>query len=214
MTFETTMIFAFSLLLAWIKPGPGQAFIITRALNDGFLPALYIIFGIILSCQIFFLVAVLGFGVITQFFEAAGLYFKILGGGYLIYMGYSALGDLNSGLWKGRLDHAKRDGFAENFFPAMMITLANPISIFYFLSMMPALVPLGDLTVQDVIVGLGIIAAVGFMVDSIIALFVVQVKEALAETSFIRRINLFTSISFILIGGFFLYSAAFELFYK
>lgn len=45
MTFETGFIFAISLILLWIKPGPGQALKITRALNDGFIPAFAIILG-------------------------------------------------------------------------------------------------------------------------------------------------------------------------
>jgi threonine/homoserine/homoserine lactone efflux protein len=209
MTFETALVFTISLILLWIKPGPGQALKVTRALNDGYLPAFYIVLGVITACEIFFLSAVLGLGIISQFFESTGFYLKLLGAGYLLYLGYRGLSNIEKGVWQGRSDKTQKQHFVENYFPALGLTLANPLPIFYFLGMMPTLVPVGEFAMRDIAIGMTIIAAVGFCVDTLLIGLVSQTKEALANTTFVKRINIFTSIGFILIGTFFLYSALF-----
>ena len=207
MTFESAIIFALSLILLWIKPGPGQALKITRALNDGFLPAFYIILGVIVACEIFFLVAVLGLSVFSQFFQSSGVILKLLGAAYLFYLGYKGLSNLDKGAWTGRVEKTHKRHFIENFGAALILTLANPLPIFYFLGIMPTLVPLGEFSTMDIIMGMGIILFVGLQIDTLLILLVTQTKEALSNTNFVKRINIFTSISFLILGAFFLFSA-------
>jgi len=209
MTLETILIFAISLILLWIKPGPGQALKITRALNDGFLPAFAIVLGVITACEIFFLSAVLGLTVVSAFFESSGFLLKLIGACYLLYLGYKGLSNIEKGVWKGRLDQTRKRQFFENYGAALLLTLANPLPIFYFLGMMPTLVPVGDFMLFDILIGMGIIAFVGLQVDLLLIVLVTQTKQALSDTKFVKRMNLFTSIGFILLGAFFLYSAFF-----
>gem|GEM_PF-4167436 len=68
------------------------------------------------------------------------------------------------------------------------------------------LVPLGELGVKDIVVGTIIVTYVGLIVDTIIAALAWQVRETLSDTKFIRKINLVTSIGFILIGAFLIFS--------
>ena len=207
MTIETAFIFAISLILLWIKPGPGQALKITRALNDGFLSAFAIILGVITACEIFFLAAVLGLSMVTAFFESAGFILKIIGSIYLFYLGYKGLSHIEKGVWRGRVDQTCKRQFFENYGAALLLTLANPLPIFYFLGMMPTLVPVGEFMMSDIMIGMGIIAFVGLQVDILLVILVTQAKEILSDTEFVKRINLFTSIGFIALGAFFLYSA-------
>jgi threonine/homoserine/homoserine lactone efflux protein len=210
MTLETSFIFIMSLTLLWIKPGPGQAFKITRALNDGFLAAFYIALGVTTACVIFFLIAILGLNFVTQFFDKAGFFFKLFGAAYLFYLGIKGLQNIEKGKWQGRSDKSNKKKFIENFPPALFLTLSNPLPIFYFLGIMPTIIPIGSFTLQDILMGVGIIIAVGLTVDILLILLVSQVKEVLSETKFIKSINLITSIGFILIALFFLYSALFQ----
>lgn len=209
MTAETIFIFIMSLILLWIKPGPGQALKITRALNDGFLSGFYVAMGITTACVIFFLVAVLGTSVLTNFFNDISLFLKLLGGSYLIYLGYKGLKNIESGQWKGRLDKSNKKKFFENFSLGFFLSLANPLDIVYFLGIMPTLVPLGEFTTQDIAMGVLIVIAVPLIVDGTILLLVHQTKEALSDTAFVKKINSVTSIGFILIGLFLIFSAFF-----
>lgn len=60
MTIETSFIFIISLILLWIKPGPGQAMIVTRALNDGFMAGFSIALGIVTGSLFYFLISAIG----------------------------------------------------------------------------------------------------------------------------------------------------------
>jgi threonine/homoserine/homoserine lactone efflux protein len=209
MTLETAFIFIISLFLLWIKPGPGQAFKITSALNNGFWPAFYAATGIIASCLIFFLVAVLGLKVITEFFYDMRAILKFAGGAYFLYIGYKGLINIRSGKWKGRTSTSHKQSLIENFSAGFLLSISNPLDIVYFLGIMPTLVPVGTLAISDIFLGMGIIIGVALTVDVLILLLVGQTKEALSNTNFVRRINLITSIGFVLIGLFLLYSALF-----
>lgn len=206
MTLETGFIFAISLILLWIKPGPGQAAIITRALNDGFFAGWCVAMGIVTGGVIFFLVSVLGVVFIEKYIVEMGIIFKILGSGYLFYIGYKGLQNIDSGQWSGRQDTHSRKEIIKNYTTGLLITMANPFAIFFFIGIMPTLVPLGELTVNDIVIGAIIVAYVGTMVDTIIAALAWQVRETLSDTKFIRKINIITSVGFIAIGAFLILS--------
>ena len=123
-----------SLILLWIKPGPGQALKITTTLNSGFLAGFYIVLGIITGCVIFFLVAVLGTNFITNFFNDAGFYLKIIGGCYLLYLGIKGLNNIKKGQWTGPSEKSSKETFIENYPLGLFTNLANPLPIFFFLS--------------------------------------------------------------------------------
>lgn len=209
MTLETAFIFAMSLALLWIKPGPGQAFKITRALNDGFFAAFYIVLGIITACVIFFLIAILGLEIFTRFFDKAGSLFKLIGAGYLLYLAVMGFMNIQKGHWQGRLDTTHKKKFIENFPPALLLTLSNPLPIFYFLGIMPTLIPIDNFTITDIIAGMSIIIAVGLIVDTLLILLVSQVKEVLSEEKYVKTLNILTSTGFLLLALYFIYAALF-----
>jgi len=209
MSFETSFIFAISLILLWIKPGPAQAFKITRAVNDGFWPAIYAASGIITGCIVFFLVAVLGLQLITEFFYDIRSILKFIGGLYFLYIGVQGFKNIRSGQWAGRVSTSNKKSFFENFGAGLLLTFGNPLDIVYFMGIMPTLVPVGSFTTQDIILGISILAGIGLIVDTLILLLVGQAKQALSDTNFVQRINIITSGGFILIGLFLFYSAFF-----
>ena len=206
MTFETGLIFAISLILLWIKPGPGQAAIITRSLNDGFLAGWCVAMGIVTGGVFFFIISALGVAFIETYVSEISIIFKFLGALYLFYVGYKGIKNIESGQWHGRKDTATRKEILKNYMTGLLITLANPFAIFFFIGILPTLVPLGDLSIRDIVVGAIIVMYVGFIVDTIIALLASQVKQTLSNTKFVRKINIITSIGFILIGAFLLFS--------
>ncbi len=209
MSLETLAIFALSIALLYIKPGPNQAMKITRALNDGFFPAWFFTLGATSTVIFYFMIAGLSATIAHILIDSIGFYFKVIGGIYLIYLGYKGFSNIEKGLWKGRVDQDKKRAFIENYSLGIVMTLANPITIFYFVGIVPNFIELGTLGWTDILLGVGIIIIVGNMADILLITLVTQVKEALSDTKFVQRINIFTSIGFILIGAFFLYSAIF-----
>lgn len=207
MTLETGFIFTIALILLWIKPGPGQAAIITRALNDGFFGGFWIAMGIVTGSVIYFIISAVFAVTAENYIDEIGYVFKLVGALFLFYLGYQGMKDINSGHWKGRQDRLTRKDHLKNYITGLLITLANPLAILFFVGILPTLVPLNDLTWVDIVIGACIVAYVGTIVDSIIAALASQVRATLSDTSFIRKINIVTSIGFVLIGGFLLFSA-------
>lgn len=209
MTLEIALIFATSIILLYIKPGPNQAMKITRALNDGFLPAWFFTLGATSTVIFYFIIAGIGATLAQSIMDSIGLYFKLIGGIYLLYLGYKGLSNIEKGLWQGRVDQTNKRAFIENYSLGVVMTLANPITIFYFLGIVPNFMEMGGLGIDDIAIGIFIIIFCGNMADVLLITMVTQAKQALSDTNFVKRINLFTSIGFIIIGGFFLFSAFF-----
>jgi threonine/homoserine/homoserine lactone efflux protein len=209
-TIETTSIFIISLILLWIKPGPGQALKITTTLNSGFIAGLYVALGIITGCSIFFLVAVLGTNFVTAFFNDASFYLKTLGGCYLIYLGMRNLRNITINLPKKDSEKSSSARFIKNYPLGLLATLANPLPIFFFLSIIPTLVPVGELNIKEIVIGISIIACVGLIVDGLLIILVHLAKEVFSETKVIKRTNIISNVGFILIGLFLLYAAFFQ----
>jgi threonine/homoserine/homoserine lactone efflux protein len=207
MTFESAFIFVITLILLWIKPGPGQAAIITRSLNDGFWPAMALAFGAMVGGAIFFVIAVLGISIIVDNVASIGFVLKLIGAGYMFYLGYQGLRDIESGRWTKRKDTISRTDLAKNFSTGLLIELSNPITIFYFIGLLPTLMPVADINAWGIALGVMLILYPGMVFYMIVITMAVQVKETLKSTRIVKRINLITSISFILIGAFFLFSA-------
>lgn len=209
MTPETILIFGMSIILLYIKPGPNQAMKITRALNDGFLPAWFFTLGATSIVIFYFILAGVSATVAHILTDTVGFYFKIIGGLFLFYLGYKGILNLERGVWKKPVDRGNKKAFVENYTLGVVMTLANPITIFYFVGIVPNFIALGTLEFQDLLIGAIIIFCVGNLADTILIGLVTQVKEALSNPIIVKNINLFSSIGFIALGTFFFYSAFF-----
>jgi len=207
MTIETGFIFAISLIILWIKPGPGQAAIVSSSLNNGFFAGFSVAMGIVTGMVIFFLVSAFAASFIGNYINEIGFVFKIIGAVFLFYIGYQGLQNIHSGQWENKNKKISKKDILKNYMAGFLITLANPFVIFFFIGILPSLVPLGDLDGYDILIGACIVAYVGFITDTIIAALAAQVRQTLTSEIFIKRINIATSIGFILIGCFLLFSA-------
>lgn len=207
MTVESIFIFVISLILLWIKPGPGQAAILTRALNDGFLPAFFLAFGAMVGGAVYFVIAVLGVTVISDNSSSIAILLKFIGAAYLFYLGYTGMRDIKSGQWHGRKDALSKKNLAKNFGTGLLIELSNPITIFYFLGLLPTLMPINEITSWQIVIGAFLIIYPGLVFYSVVIGLAVQIKQTLSNTKFVQNINLFTSLGFIAIGVFLLISA-------
>ncbi|MCI5059681.1 MAG: LysE family translocator [Alphaproteobacteria bacterium] len=209
MTVETIFIFAMSIALIWVKLGPGQALKITSGFDNGFWAGMSVALGIVLSCNIYFLVAALGSVFVTNFFNDIGFFFKIIGALYLFYLGYQGLENAEKGLLKVSAGSVPKPQYIQKFMAGLILGLGNPIAIVYFISILPTLVPVDMLSVQDILAAMTIMTVIGLIIDSLILLLVSQTKQALSDTKIVRSINTATSIGFVCIGLFLLYSAFF-----
>ena len=87
MTLLSTLSFTIAMLVLAASPGPGVFSTVSRSLSCGFRPALAVISGIILGDIIFLLFAIFGLAILAQTLGSFFIIIKLLGGGYLIWLG-------------------------------------------------------------------------------------------------------------------------------
>ncbi len=205
MTGETIFIFFIAIVLLWIKPGPGQALRITTTLNDNFMAGFAISMGVVVTCNIFLLIAILGASLMANILGDVSLFFKIFGGFYLIYLGVKGFSPNNNEEEPDEKFNKKK--FLKYFSFGLLVALSNPIDIFFFAGILPSLVDIATLTMQDIIIAMAVMTATALMIDALILTLVTQSKTILLESRFAQFLHKITSIGFVLIGLFFLYTA-------
>ncbi|WP_321468908.1 LysE family translocator [Halarcobacter sp.] len=149
MTLYSMLAFAGAMFLLAITPGPGVFATISRALASGFNNAAFVVLGIVLGDIIFLLLAIFGLSAIASVLGDFFIIVKYLGGAYLLYLGYKIL--------TSKIDETKVDGVYElswkkNFLAGLLITLANPKVILFYLGFLPTFVNLQTLTAIDIII--------------------------------------------------------------
>lgn len=77
-------------LAAQASPGPNLAAVASVGLAQGRRPALFVVTGIASGMLVWSLATALGLGVLIETFPASLLALKLLGGGYLLYLGLKA----------------------------------------------------------------------------------------------------------------------------
>lgn len=120
-------------MLAWLTPGPNMLVIIsaaTKSRRDGYLTALGVGFGGV----IWGLLAVSGVAIVFQLFPKFALALRLLGAGYLIWLGLKAW---QSSAPLGALSRATPAPFKTG----LMVMMTNPKAVLYFGSILTAFVP-------------------------------------------------------------------------
>ncbi len=214
MTFDAGLIFFISMLLMWIKPGPAQLLKIATTLDKGLPYGISFSFGSILMCSIFFVVAGLGYKALSDIFSYTGFVLQILGAIYLIYLstrGFKKIyrNETAPNLTKANNAIQKKSGFFGSFTLGFFMAMTSPFWIFYFIGILPSLIPLDGLDVNSFLLGASLVLLSGIMVDWPLLTLISQLKRAFLGGNTGKNINLFINISFLLIAIFLLYSAFF-----
>lgn len=144
MTFAGILVFATVYFVAVASPGPGVALVVARSLGRGLDRAGWFILGFLAGDYVLFVLAAGGLAVVAQSFENAFAVLRYAGAAYLCYMAYK--------IWRApvRAIEAEADSSRETPFRAFMssflLTLGNPKTIVFFVSIMPLAVDLTAMT--------------------------------------------------------------------
>jgi threonine/homoserine/homoserine lactone efflux protein len=144
MTLASLLLFASVYFVAVASPGPGIAAVIARGLGQGMAAAPAFIAGFVVGDLIWFTIAATGLAVIAQTFESVFLAIKYAGCAYLLWLAWK--------IWTAPV--AARDVAAArekvsawpSFMGSLSLTLGNPKVIVFFLSLMPLVVDVKEIT--------------------------------------------------------------------
>jgi threonine/homoserine/homoserine lactone efflux protein len=172
--------------LAVAAPGPGVAYVIARSLAHGLRGAPATVAGFLVGDLIWFAIAATGLAALARTATALFIALKWAGVAYLLYLAYR--------LWTARADRvevqesAGRHGWRA-FAASMMLTLANPKTILFFLALLPTVI---DLATMNVLRFVEISAVMAIVLPAVLGAYAVLAARARAlftTPKAVRRLN-------------------------
>lgn len=157
MTIAVLIAYCGALFIAAVIPGPGITAIVARALGSGFRPTFFMGLGLILGDMIYLTAVILGLAFIAQTFTTAFMLIKIAGAAYL---GYIAWKLWTSGLLPENIEASRPAGFGMSFLSGLLVTLGNPKTMLFYVALVPTLVDLQSIGLDEY----GVLLAATFVV--------------------------------------------------
>ena len=173
--------------LAVATPGPGIAAIIARSLAHGSKGAPAFIAGFVVGDLVWFTIAATGLAALAKTAAMLFIAIKWAGVAYLLYLAWK--------LWTApaervevRDDDGRQHGWRA-FVASLMLTLANPKAILFFLALLPTVVDLTTLNALRFAEISGAIAVVLPLVLGTYVFLAARARELFTTPRAVRRLN-------------------------
>lgn len=140
-------LFAGALLLLFITPGPGIAAMIARTLDTGPWHAGMYGVGILTGDVFWFTLAITGLSALAETLGPFWLAAKIIGASYLGYMAFKAFYSAATGARpRPVFPTGSKRGWVATYLAGVAMPLSNPKPIVFYLTLVPAFIPLEQIT--------------------------------------------------------------------
>jgi threonine/homoserine/homoserine lactone efflux protein len=173
--------------IAVATPGPGIAAVIARSLAHGFKGAPAFVAGFIVGDLVWFGIAATGLAALAKTAEVVFVVIKWAGVAYLLYLAWK--------LWTAPAERLGLEGEDDRqhgwraFVASLMLTLANPKAILFFLALLPTVV---DLTTMNALTFIEISLAIAILMPAILFTYVflaARAREMFTTPRAVRRLN-------------------------
>ena len=131
-----------------ITPGPGILAVVARSSTGGFHHAISTTLGIIAGDFVFITLALLGLATISGTLDDFFVAIKYIGAAYLIWLGLTIVLSKPD---KTTFRKICSPNHLASFSAGLVITLSNPKAILFYVSFLPALLNLSQLSIVDAI---------------------------------------------------------------
>lgn len=137
-----------TMLVLSATPGPSDFAVVARSLASGFRHGLLMVLGIVAADVLFILLAVLSLGVLAETLDGLFMWVRYACAAYLLWIALQ--------LWTvksqtGGLTEPVAASGAGSFMGGLMITLADPKAILFYMGLLPAFVDMPNITVADAV---------------------------------------------------------------
>src|SRR6188768_607109 len=172
--------------LAIATPGPGIAAVIARSLAHGFKGAPAFVAGFIVGDLTWFAIAATGLAALAKTAESVFVAIKWAGVAYLLYLAWK--------LWTAPAERVavqedpRQHGWRA-FVASLMLTLANPKAILFFLALLPTVIDLASLNALRFA---EISAAIAIVLPAVLFTYVflaARARELFTTPKAVRRLN-------------------------
>jgi len=188
MTLTGLLAFCAVYALAVATPGPGIAAIIARSLTHGFKGSPAFVAGFLLGDLVWFGIAATGLAALAKTAETVFVAIKWIGVVYLLYLAWK--------LWTapaGRVVVTEGEERGQHgwkaFVASLMLTLANPKAILFFLALLPTVV---DLSTMNLLTFVEISLAILVVQPAVLFAYVflaARARELFTTPAAVRRLN-------------------------
>jgi threonine/homoserine/homoserine lactone efflux protein len=187
MTIYGLLTFCAVYALAVAAPGPGIAAIIARGLAHGFKGAPAFIAGFLVGDLVWFAIAATGLAALARTAATLFVAIKWAGVAYLLYLAYR--------LWTAPPKRVEVDSPDRRqhgwhaFLASLMLTLANPKAILFFLALLPTVVDLASMNLVRFLEISAAIIVVQPLVLGAYAFLAASARELFTTPKAVQRLN-------------------------
>jgi threonine/homoserine/homoserine lactone efflux protein len=187
MTLTGILTFCAVYALAVATPGPGIAAIIARSLAHGSKGAPAFIAGFVVGDLVWFTIAATGLAALAKTAAMLFITIKWVGVAYLLYLAWK--------LWNApaeRIEVKDDDGRQHGwraFVASLMLTLANPKAILFFLALLPTVIDLASLNALRFV---EISATIAVVLPAVLGTYVflaARARQLFTTPRAVRRLN-------------------------
>jgi len=167
MTLAALIAYSGALFIAAAIPGPGVTALVARALGSGFRETFFMGLGLALGDIIYLTAVILGLAFVAQTFTAAFTVIKILGALYLVYIAYKLW---TAGLLPQDIQAKKSASMGMSFLSGLLVTLGNPKTMLFYVALVPTLIDLHVIGLNEyaVLVGATFIVLMAVLIPYIL----------------------------------------------
>ena len=137
-----------------ISPGPGTLAVFSKSLSQGFASAFYLSFGMVLSDLVYLIAVIYSLDVFAEAIIPIMDIVKVLGGVYLIYLGFNT--------WHANKiepnQHLPNQANTKELSTGFLIGITNPKVMVFYIAVLPAFMDLSQVNMTH---GAQILATVG-----------------------------------------------------
>ena len=142
MSLQEILALLLIILVFVVSPGPGTLAVFGKSMQQGFIAAFFLSFGLILGDITYLVAVILSLDFFSNTIASYMDQVKIVGGMYLIYLGIQSW---RSGSFKIKKDISKKGNFAE-FVTGYLISMANPKVMVFYIAILPNFINLKNLS--------------------------------------------------------------------
>jgi threonine/homoserine/homoserine lactone efflux protein len=186
MTIYGLLTFCAVYALAVAAPGPGVAAVIARGLAHGLKGTPAFIAGFMVGDLVWFSIAATGLAALARTAATAFVVIKWIGVAYLLYLAWK--------LWSAparRVDVADtgREHGWRAFLASLLLTLANPKTILFFLALLPTVIDLASMNLVRFVEISAVMCVVLPAVLGVYAVLAARARELFTTPKAVRRLN-------------------------
>ena len=197
MNFESLIALALATMVLGLAPGPAVFATLARALSIGVTSTYIFIAGIVVGDFLFAMLAMMGLAEIASNYTSLFMILKIIGAGYLIYLGIKSWNVSVTPSLELSFEESKVSLFTSGFF----LTCGNPKDLLFFVVFLPSFVDLSTAKIGGGILVAALTVMVVFTATlSVFVLGAQPLKKWLQKEKHARWLHRISGITMILVG--------------